>query len=196
MLVKLALNSEKLKEYNRRIREIKAEYPTFSFEEVEKLEDIFCPYVNVVKDNILVEFKAIAKDHRPLMELKNVYVCGWSADDYTLEMTTDYKKKINLDSPIYWWNYGVADNASQVIDYYEYLLSMHGDYMNNRKFVILLTPIFRESQPERGGWRWHKWGQYIGDFEPQCEYLYDEQGIDYVYTFTILEVEECQEEDK
>lgn len=35
-------------------------------------------------------------------------------------------------------------------------------------------------------------GQYIGKYEPRCEYLYDEEGIDYVYCFTILEVEDCQ----
>lgn len=193
MLVKLTLNNTKVKEYNRCIRELKAEYPEFTFDEVENLEDVFCPYVNLLRYNTLAEYKSIAKDHRPLMELKDVYVCGLNSN-YTLEATTDYKKKINVNSPIYWINYGVADNASQVIDYYKSLLDIYGDYMNSHKFVILLTPIFRESQPERGGWRWHKWGTYIGDFNPQHEYLYDEQGIDYVWVFSILEVEECNEE--
>lgn len=194
MLVKLELNNEKVKEYNRVIREVNAKYPDFSFNEVEELEDIFCPYVNILRYNLLSEYKSIAKDHRPLMELKNVYVCRLDADEHTLEAITNYKKKDNFDSPIYWIGYGVADNASQVIDYYKSLLDMYGDYMNNRKFVILLTPVFRASQPERGGWRWHKWGTYIGDFNPQCEYLYDEQGIDYVYVFDIIEVEEDDEE--
>ena len=63
--------------------------------------------------------------------------------------------------------------------------------MKDKKFVILLTPVFKEDQPESCGWRWYKWGQYIGKYEPKCEYLYDEEGIDYVYCFTILEIEEC-----
>jgi hypothetical protein len=105
---------------------------------------------------------------------------------------TNYEEKINYKSPIYWWNYGVADNASQVLDYYEFLYKRYKDYMEDKKFVILLTPIIRKLEPEYGGWRWHKWGQYIGKFESKCEYIHDETGIDYVYCFSIIEVEECQ----
>jgi hypothetical protein len=104
---------------------------------------------------------------------------------------TNYKETTNFDSPIYWWDYGVCDNASQVLDYYDALYEQHRDYMEDKKFVILLTPMIREQQPEYGGWRWHKWGQYIGKFESKCEYLYDEKGIDYIYCFKILEVEDC-----
>jgi hypothetical protein len=193
MLIKLALNNEKAKQYNQRIRELRAEHPDFTWKEIEKLEDVFCPYAQIMRDKAWNNYKPIAKDNRVNVELHGVYVCKLNGN-YDLESITDYKEVTNYDSPIYWWNYGVADNASQVLDYYDYLYERHSDYMNNRKFVILMTPIFREDQPEDGGWRWHKWGQYIGDFEPQCEYLYDEQGIDYVWVFNILEVEECKEE--
>lgn len=44
-----------------------------------------------------------------------------------------------------------------------------------------------EQYPE-GGWRWHKWGPYIGVQNPQCEYLYDEKNIDVVYTYHIYEI--------
>ena len=111
--------------------------------------------------------------------------------NYTIEALTNYKEKKNFYSPLYWWKFGVCDNASQVLDYYDSLYEQHTDYMEDKKFVILLTPIIREQQPECGGWRWHKWGQYIGKFESKCEYLYDEKGIDYVYCFKILEVEDC-----
>lgn len=194
MLTKLTLNNEKVKQYNQRIRELKDEHPDMPWKEVKKLEDVFFPYAEILRDVAWTKYKAVAKDNRPYVEMHGVYVCQLNSE-YDLERITDYKKVTNLDSPLYWWNYGVADNASQVLDYYDHLYDRHSDYMNNRNFVVLMTPIFREDEPEDGGWRWHKWGQYIGDFIPQCEYLYDEQGIDYVWVFEILEIEECNEEE-
>lgn len=75
--------------------------------------------------------------------------------------------------------YGVCDNAEQILNKWPHL-----DKDKNRHFITM-TPIYRKGQPENDGWRWHKWGEYIGDFEPQCEYLYDEEGIDVVYVFHI-----------
>ena len=194
MLIKLALNDEKAKDYNQHIRELKAEYPDMSWKEVEKLEDVFCPYPHMLRDPAWANYKPIAKDNRTNVGLHGVYVSELNAH-YSLKHLTNYKEVENFNSPIYWHNYGVADNASQVLDYYEnFLLTDYGDYMNNREFVILMTPIFREDQSEYGGWRWHKWGPYIGEFEPKCEYLYDEEGIDYVWVFSIVEVEECEKE--
>ncbi len=193
MLVKLALNSKKVEQYNQRIRELKMQYPDISWKEIEKLDDEFCPYAQFMRDPEWTKYKSIAIDHRPNIEFHGIYVCDLNSS-YTLPDITDYKAVTNFDSPLYWCNYGVADNASQVLDYYNGLLVEYGDYMNNRKFIIKMTPIFREDEPADGGWRWHKWGQYIGDFEPKCEYLYDEQGIDYVWVFHILEVEECKED--
>ena len=195
MLIKLALNNEKVKQYNQRIRELRAKHPDFTWKEVEKLEDAFCLYAQMMRDPAWAKYKPVAKDNRPNVELHGAYVCQGVNNKDTLEMLTDYKAITNYDSPLYWWNYGVADNASQVFDYYDHLYERHSDYMNNRKFVVLMTPVFRDNQPEDGGWRWHKWGMYIGDFESKCEYLYDEQGIDYVWVFDILEVEECNEEE-
>lgn len=58
---------------------------------------------------------------------------------------------------------------------------------SERRFVVAFTRVRREDQPADGGWRWHKWGQYIGKHEPRCEYLYDEDGIDEVYCFHVYE---------
>jgi hypothetical protein len=81
-------------------------------------------------------------------------------------------------------NYGVCDNAEQVIAKYPELET------SDRKFVVILTPIIKSAQPSRNGWRWHKWGEYIGTQEPQCEYIYDEPVIEEVLLFHIYEVEE------
>ena len=192
MLIKLTLNNEKVKRYNQRIRELKVQHPEVPWREVNKLEDIFCPYPQIIRDKAWNNFKHRVKDNRPYVEMHGIYVRDLN-DDKILESLTNYKKVHNFKSPIYWCEYGVSDNASQVLDYYEHLLTQYGDYMNSRKFIITMTPIFREDQPKNGGWRWCKWGQYIGDLESKCEYLYDEQEIDYVWVFEILEVEECEE---
>jgi len=40
-----------------------------------------------------------------------------------------------------------------------------------------------------GRWRWRKWGEYIGDHQPQCEYLDDEEGFSGgVYTAAVHRV--------
>ncbi len=77
--------------------------------------------------------------------------------------------------------YGVCDSLAQLKEQCLELQDL------NREFVITLKLERRKDQPRQYGWRWHKWGQYIGTFEPQCEYLYDEVGIEKVYCYHIYE---------
>ena len=58
---------------------------------------------------------------------------------------------------------------------------------SDRQFLITLFEVNREDQPEDGGWRWHKWDNYIGTQQPTCEYLYDEPEIDRVYCYQVYE---------
>lgn len=90
----------------------------------------------------------------------------------------NYKTNVNLDSidP-----YGVCDNHEQLLR--QFLEKNDPD----RQFVITLTEIKRENQPPIDGWRWRKWGNYIGDHKIQHEYLYDEKEIDKVYVYAIYE---------
>ena len=79
------------------------------------------------------------------------------------------------------WNYGVCDD-------YQQLLSKCPEIVeSDRQFLITLFEVNREDQPEDGGWRWHKWGDYIGTQQPTCEYLYDEPEIDRVYCYQVYE---------
>jgi hypothetical protein len=65
--------------------------------------------------------------------------------------------------------YGVCDTVEQVLEHYK------SDLENpDRKFCISFNTIVKAEQPESGGWRWNKWGSYIGTHDRQCEYLYDE----------------------
>jgi hypothetical protein len=80
-------------------------------------------------------------------------------------------------------NYGVCDNYQQVLNHYPELNDP------DRKFVLSVCEISKKDQPESGGWRWHKWGEYIGNQHPQHEYIYDEPNIDEVYVYHIYEME-------
>jgi hypothetical protein len=48
--------------------------------------------------------------------------------------------------------------------------------------TLVLTP-FRKCDEDPDGWRWHKWGEYVGLHAPQREYLHDEPLIETVYVF-------------
>lgn len=79
--------------------------------------------------------------------------------------------------------YGVVDRPSQLFRYYDLI-------HDPRKFCVGFTPIFREDQPDWGGWRWHKWGPYLGTQKQTTEYLYDEKHIDHVLVYHIIEIKE------
>ena len=150
--------------------------------------DIFKSYSTIKFDGL----KIVDPDTRD--DFTGIYVCGLNSE-YCVNRHTNYMTVDNIDSPLYWLDYGVCDNASQVLDYFDELNEIYKAYMNSRKFVVLMTPILKSNQPESCGWRWRKWGSYIGKFEPMHEYLYDEEDIDYVFVFKILEVIEKGDDD-
>lgn len=86
------------------------------------------------------------------------------------------------------WIYGVADNIEQIKkDLKKYIKEKHN------KYVIAIAPVFQDksNKGNGGGWRWHKWGLYIGKLKPQHEYLDDEDFGDdfkYVLCFNLYKV--------
>lgn len=84
--------------------------------------------------------------------------------------------------------YGVADSIDQIKDYYKEEIE---DL--NRKYFIAVTPVYqhKENKGNGSGWRWHKWGEYIGRLNPECEYLDDEdfgEDFKYIICFHLYEV--------
>lgn len=80
--------------------------------------------------------------------------------------------------------YGVCDTPEQATEYLKEV------YNNDGKFIVVLTPVRRNEQPSKGGWRWHKWGMYIGNKNKTSEYLYDEKTIEMVYVFSLIKIKE------
>lgn len=83
-----------------------------------------------------------------------------------------------------WVDYGVCDNYQQIKEEYKNLIEDH-----DKKYVVIMTTVEREKQPSEGGWRWHKWGSYIGNQNPQHEYICDDKHIDKVYCYHIYEID-------
>lgn len=84
--------------------------------------------------------------------------------------------------------YGVADSVQQIKEFYKEEVE---DTEN--KYFIYVTPVWQEleNKGKGGGWRWHKWGRYIGELDPQCEYLDDEDfgdDFEYILVFTIMKI--------
>lgn len=80
--------------------------------------------------------------------------------------------------------YGVADSIEQVKN--KYAKWLNDPELN---FCISFTEIKKSEQEPEGGWRWHKWGEYIGNKDPQHEYLYDEgDDIQSVFVYHVYQL--------
>jgi len=79
-------------------------------------------------------------------------------------------------------------NPYGVCDSYEDILTQCPEIDNpRRKFIICLTLVKKADEPSQGGWRWHKWGPYIGKHEITREYLADEPLVEQVYCYHVYE---------
>jgi hypothetical protein len=79
--------------------------------------------------------------------------------------------------------YGVCDSPEQFMEKHGKILEQ-----DRRVFCVYFVEIAKKNNPPEGGWRWHKWGPYIGKQQPICEYIYDEPIIESVYTYHVYEL--------
>ena len=82
--------------------------------------------------------------------------------------------------------FGVADNLLQVLKQCPHLLT------SEKYYVVGFCWIRKSECYKNGGWRWHKWGNYIGNQKPTCEYLYDEPKIKKVVCYQIYELKKIK----
>jgi len=114
----------------------------------------------------------------PVRLSQGVYLSTHWSVDQLIPVRKRWLEKQWTEVP--WEEYGVADNPEQVVSVY--------DLVNRPERVFVsLVKITKAGEPEEGGWRWHKWGPYIGAQRPTREYIHDEPEITEVYTFHILE---------
>lgn len=152
--------------------------------------DSFCPYNEWLLMLLADPTKVILDENLPLEAFAYIIAdCNFDIGAITQYEKVKPKVSANIANlamlgiyPID-YEFGVADNLSQIYSHYDNLLSNP-----NQDYLILMVPEFKCAQSPEDGWRWHKWGNYIGVQNPQCEYLYDEPDIDLVYTYRIVPV--------
>jgi hypothetical protein len=105
----------------------------------------------------------------------------WSPDSCFIEPYKQYPGLPDVDGDFNC--YGVCDSPEQ-------FMLRHGKSLqeNPRQFCVYFVKITKKDSPPEGGWRWHKWGPYIGVQNPQCEYIYDEPVIEEVCTYHVYEL--------
>lgn len=125
-----------------------------------------------------------------------IYQCNMGAnfsheefEEFKDDNNIPFKQSYELFAPHYEKSqYGVADNVEQLKEYFKEEIEDQ-----NRKYFIALTPVFQEPENKGrgGGWRWYKWGPYIGTLPRECEYLDDEDfgpDFEYIICFHIYEI--------
>ncbi len=110
----------------------------------------------------------------------------YQVEHFSFELEIRNRQAFHLDCPPLSRGfdiYGVCDSVEQLIG------SLPEEVTEGHRFFCLaVTPIRKADQPAEGGWRWKKWGPYIGTKQPATEYLYDEPLIDEVLCYHLHEL--------
>lgn len=109
---------------------------------------------------------------------EGMYLCGHWSIDLIVPVKKSWADADYVE--LGFSEYGVCDTPEQAVE--KLRLREHGV-----KLFVTFVRIRRDEQSRSGGWRWHKWGDYIGNQNPQNEYLYDDRHIDEVYTFHVYQ---------
>jgi hypothetical protein len=105
---------------------------------------------------------------------------AWSFETFKSKGITEFHDMMHYQGVLP--DYGVADSWQQV-------LMKKPEYIQcEDKYVLFVSEVRREHQSPKGGWRYHKWGEYIGEQGPQHEYLYDDTHIDSVMLYHFFRI--------
>lgn len=96
-----------------------------------------------------------------------------------------YKRNWEGEPGGYGSGYGVCDYPEQVLERYPHYAD------DDVPRALTFVEVRREHEPASGGWRYHKWGTYIGKQRPVHEYLYHDTHIDPVWTFSVHKVDQA-----
>lgn len=114
---------------------------------------------------------------------KGIYNQGYNASNYFkrhLTVTEMYPRDLLCQC------YGVVDSPKQFQT--KFSESLESD---SRQLLVSVAHIPKDSsnKGKGGGWRWHKWGQYLGDGHPRQEYLDDEDKFENgVWVFNVYDL--------
>jgi hypothetical protein len=119
----------------------------------------------------------------PRTIIRGVYeVSHFGSSDFLRGFYEHYPELSKGDEP-YIGCYGVCDDITNLLDACPLLVD------SSRQFIVTLKRVRRDlsNKGRGGGWRWHKWGAYIGKQTPTTEYLDDEPIIEEVFCYHVFE---------
>jgi hypothetical protein len=137
------------------------------------------------RDPIMMAIASVNGHRRDTARLrKGVYEVGhFGSSDFLRGLYEQYPT-LTPDGEPYIGCYGVCDGVDNLL---RCIPMLEAD--QEREFVVTLTKVTRDlsNKGQGGGWRWHKWGAYIGDQTPTTEYLDDEPIIESIYVYHVYE---------
>ena len=199
---------EKLQEKEEFLKKLKEEGSIEDLD-LDYYRNKFKEWTLITKDNYPEDI--ILEEDSKDLDMTGIYMSDLNGH-YDIEELTNFNEVDEfelIDKYKFFPMNGVSDNALQVKNYLNKIINI---YLNgtskdeyffegqglfnliknepNYQFILLLTPIINNHDKSSwGGWRWHKWGEYIGKHNPQYEYLDHESGIDYVLVWKLCPVE-------
>lgn len=127
---------------------------------------------------LLASVNGVSKDRKVVIHSEGIY-----ENPHYCFNPESWLEALGVSIKDHYVDYGVSDNHLQILDKYKNLVNDP-----DRKYVVMLTKVSKSDQPSQGGWRWHKWGEYIGTHEITTEYLKDEPEVEEVYCYHIYEL--------
>jgi hypothetical protein len=144
--------------------------------------------ITIKRDRVMELLSSITGDATPTRNLgKGLYIANLNFDGIIVEPVEQFfamDKDGNVDTNGHWRD-GPEFNSYGVCDSPEQFMKRFGDLLvkSPREICVAFTPMRRSEQPKNGGWRWGKWGPYIGNQKPSREYIADEPDIEEVYCY-------------
>jgi hypothetical protein len=102
---------------------------------------------------------------------------------YDRERLQEHLLNVHDQGSDFLYDYGVCDTPHQfMVRYLDQLKTF------DRDICVFFVHVPKNPDIQQG-WRWHKWGPYVGYGTPTCEYLADEELFDDgIYTYALYEV--------
>lgn len=179
LLKEMKENEAKMEWYNGTMTEIRKK-KGMTYENSNFQNNLFLPYhiwqSSIINDDF--EEYNIIPDTLSENDTAGVYVADPNAASHLFTLLTDYEfaKKRPTKS-------GICDNASQVLETYHKLVDDP-----NRLYVVFLSPVFKCDQQPEAGFKWKRYGKYIGVHKRKESLLVDEPDIGFIFKYNIYEI--------
>lgn len=182
LLTEINFNEKGLEWYNSAMKNLRKDNPHKEEWKEETFNDLIVPYsqwLDAITDEDVEEYD-LHLDTLKREELAGCYLSDPNVASHLFDQLTFHKfaKRRAVKS-------GICDNASQVINKHSKIVKD-----KNKKYIIFLSPVFKCDQQVGTGFRWSRYGKYIGVQDQSEKLLVDEPYIEFIFKYSIYEIKE------